>query len=142
MRIWSIHPKYLDAKGLVALWRETLLAKKVLQGRTKGYKNHPQLIRFANSVYTLDLIDQYLKTVFEEAFRRGYQFDYSKINVNASSGNIPVTKGQIAYEKKHLLKKLEIRDKRKFYELSQEKEIDPHPLFKFVEGEVEDWERL
>lgn len=22
MRLWSSHPKYLDAKGIVALWRE------------------------------------------------------------------------------------------------------------------------
>jgi len=38
MRLWTIHPKYLDAKGLVALWRETLLAKHVLEGKTPGYK--------------------------------------------------------------------------------------------------------
>lgn len=48
MRIWSVHPSLLDAKGLVACWRETLLAQKVLQGLTKGYKNHPQLDRFSN----------------------------------------------------------------------------------------------
>ena len=41
MKLWSIHPKYLDAKGLVALWREALLAQKVLDGKTEGYKNHP-----------------------------------------------------------------------------------------------------
>jgi len=46
MRIWSLHPKYLDAKGLVALWRDALLARHVLQGKTTGYKNHPQLNRF------------------------------------------------------------------------------------------------
>jgi len=43
MRIWSLHPKYLDSKGMVALWREALLAKQVLLNKTKGYKNHPQL---------------------------------------------------------------------------------------------------
>jgi hypothetical protein len=32
MRLWSLHPRYLDAKGLQAVWREGLLAKKVLQG--------------------------------------------------------------------------------------------------------------
>lgn len=37
MRLWSIHPRYLDTKGLVALWRETLLlAQAVLFGNTKG----------------------------------------------------------------------------------------------------------
>ncbi len=46
MRLWSLHPKYLDRQGLLAVWREGLLAQKVLQGKTKGYKNHPQLKRF------------------------------------------------------------------------------------------------
>ncbi|HEU5178767.1 MAG TPA: pyrimidine dimer DNA glycosylase/endonuclease V, partial [Burkholderiales bacterium] len=32
MRLWSLHPKYLDARGLVALWREALLAQAVLRG--------------------------------------------------------------------------------------------------------------
>ena len=36
MRLWSLHPRYLDAKGLVALWREGLLAQAVLKGQTKG----------------------------------------------------------------------------------------------------------
>ena len=49
MRLWSVHPKYLDSKGLVALWREALLAKQVLEGGTKGYRNHPQLDRFKKS---------------------------------------------------------------------------------------------
>lgn len=35
MRLWTLHPKYLDTKGLVALWREALLAQKVLQGKQK-----------------------------------------------------------------------------------------------------------
>ena len=46
MRLWSIHPRSLDARGLVALWREGLLARKVLRGRTRGYRHHPQLQRF------------------------------------------------------------------------------------------------
>jgi hypothetical protein len=36
---------YLDGRGLVALWREALLAQAVLRGRTRGYR-HPQLARF------------------------------------------------------------------------------------------------
>jgi len=31
MRLWTIHPKYLDRQGLLALWREALLAQKVLR---------------------------------------------------------------------------------------------------------------
>ena len=46
MRLWTLHPRYLDARGLVALWREALLAQKVLRGKTRGYRAHPQLQRF------------------------------------------------------------------------------------------------
>lgn len=44
MRLWTLHPKYLDPKGLVALWRETLLAQRVLAGRTRGYRFDESLI--------------------------------------------------------------------------------------------------
>ncbi|RBQ24448.1 hypothetical protein ALNOE001_00920 [Candidatus Methanobinarius endosymbioticus] len=27
MRIWSIHPKYLDSKGLLALWEGNITSK-------------------------------------------------------------------------------------------------------------------
>jgi len=66
MRIWSIHPKYLDTKGLVALWRENLLAKNVLEHNTRGYKNHPQLIRSKNSGTPLQAINHYLAAVYQE----------------------------------------------------------------------------
>ena len=46
MRLWSLHPSLLDPAALVAGWREGLLAQAVLLGRTKGYRNHPQLERF------------------------------------------------------------------------------------------------
>jgi hypothetical protein len=78
MRLWSIHPKYLDAQGLVALWREGLLAKKVLEGKTKGYKNHPQLIRFMGSKYPLEQINIFLGEVYNESLKRGYKFDKAK----------------------------------------------------------------
>ena len=78
MRIWSLHPKYLDTKALVALWRETLLAKKVLEGKTIGYKNHPQLFRFKKSVVALDAINYYLQFVWIEAENRSYNFNKDK----------------------------------------------------------------
>jgi len=142
MRIWSLHPKYLDVKGLVALWRETLLAKNVLSGNTKGYKNHPQLMRFKNTVNPIDSINQYLAEVYEESQRRGYNFNKDKIDYNYFVAKIPVTRGQIEYEKNHLLKKLKIRDEGRFYKLSKEIEVEVHPLFRIVAGEVEDWERI
>jgi len=142
MRIWSLHPKYLDVKGFVALWRETLLAKNVLSGNTKGYKNHPQLIRFKNTNNPIDSINQYLAEVYEESQRRGYNFNKDKIDYNYFVTKISVSKGQIEYEKNHLLKKLKIRDRGKFYNLSEEVEVVVNPLFRIVEGEVEEWESI
>ena len=78
MRIWSIHPKYLDSKGLVALWREALLAKNVLEGKTKGYRNHPQLLRFKKAINPVESINYYLVGVYEEAVKKGYQFNKEK----------------------------------------------------------------
>lgn len=141
MRIWSIHPKYLDSKGLVALWREALLAKHVLEGKTKGYINHPQLIRFKNSDDPEGCINHYLAFVYEEALSRGFHFNKEKIDMNFNPGEIIVTRGQIAYEAKHLLKKLEIRDPKRFLQFSEESEIRTHPLFKVKEGEIESWEK-
>jgi len=142
MRIWSIHPEYLDTKGLVALWRETLLAKHVLAGKTKGYINHPQLLRFK----TLDnpgfYINQYLCIVFLEAKNRGFNFDRSKIIFDNCAVKLPVTTGQLMFERNHLLNKLKLRDPNKYYELLITREIKLHPLFYSIEGDVEDWEKF
>jgi Pyrimidine dimer DNA glycosylase len=140
MRIWSIHPKYLDAKGLVALWRETLLAKHVLEGKTKGYRNHPQLDRFKLTNNPKDAINQYLSAVFDEACTRGYKFDRKKINWDFEIASMVVTSGQIKYEAVHLLNKLKKRDKAKFKELNKMSRFKPHPMFKTVRGKIEEWE--
>jgi len=142
MRLWSLHPKYLDAKGLVALWREALLAKNVLEGKTKGYKNHPQLLRFKESNDAVGSINQYLTAVYEEALERGYHFNKSKISFDFSPGKIHVTKGQLNYEMVHLQNKLQIRDPQKFRELLEVERIEPHPLFLIIEGEIELWEKI
>ena len=113
MRIWSLHPQYLDAKGLVALWRETLLAKHVLENKTKGYKNHPQLTRFKQLKNPVDGINYYLSFVLEEALRMNYHFNASKIASGYKSTKLTVTKGQLNYEARHLLKKLNKRDPKK-----------------------------
>lgn len=140
MRIWSLHPKYLDTKGLVALWRETLLAKHVLEEKTKGYKHHPQLSRFKQAAQPLHCINQYLSVVHEEANKRGYNFDHSKFSSNFKLQQITVTKGQLEYEVDHLLNKLITRDRKKYDELILIKKFKPHPLFKITNGEIEDWE--
>jgi hypothetical protein len=140
MRIWSLHPRYLDAKGLVALWRETLLAKHVLEEKTKGYKHHPQLNRFKQAQHPLHCINYYLSVVYDEAAKRGYNFDSSKFNSAFAPKQITVTKGQLEYEANHLLHKLKNRDKKKYDELICLKKFSPHPLFKTINGNVENWE--
>lgn len=142
MRIWSLHPKYLDAKGLVALWRETLLAKHVLEGRTKGYNYHPQLLRFKEVNEPVDAINQYLESVYEEALCRGYNFEGNKIGSRSSETTMQVTTGQLSFERKHLLSKLQIRDSSRYQAYHLVKDLDPHPLFVKVEGPVADWEKM
>lgn len=140
MRIWSVHPKYLDAKGLVALWRETLLAKNVLEGNTKGYKNHPQLNRFKAVEKPLEAINQYLAEVWDEATRRGYNFDRNKIDFDFQKIKIDVTTGQLQYEFNHLLKKLEQRDPERYKQFEKLKMVDCAEIFDVKEGEIEKWE--
>ncbi|MFH1589086.1 MAG: pyrimidine dimer DNA glycosylase/endonuclease V [archaeon] len=141
MRLWSLHPKYLDSKGLVAVWREGLLAKHVLEGKTKGYKNHPQLNRFKDYKKTLEAINSYLYYIYIESNNRSYSFDGSKVKHLELKKEIKVTKGQVDYEFKHLLKKLKERDEKKYKEIKDSKKIEVNPIFKVVSGEVEDWER-
>ena len=142
MRIWSLHPEYLDTKGLVALWRETLLAKNVLENKTKGYKNHPQLRRFKNSDKPLRCINQYLAAVYVESLKRRYHFNKDKFNISGEPVTLTVTRGQIEYEMSHLLKKLKTRDKERYNRLINETMIESHPLFKIIDGEMEEWEKI
>ena len=141
MRLWSIHPKYLDSKGLVALWRETLLARKVLAGKTRGYAHHPQLLRFQQQRKPVALIDAYLLSVYGEAVARGYSFDRSKIGRPLKGKRIPITSGQIAYEFEHLKKKLHKRDRKKYLEIRDIASPLSHPLFLIKPGKIERWER-
>ncbi|MBN1522343.1 MAG: hypothetical protein JW928_07405 [Candidatus Aureabacteria bacterium] len=143
MRLWSIHPMYLDKAGLIALWRESLLAQKVLSSKTKGYQNHPQLKRFKNHTEPGKAIGHYLYFVYDEASKRGYHF--SKEKILYSSGQIPsliVTEGQLQYEFQHLKRKLRKRDPSKYFELFEIKKIEPHPLFKVIKGSIESWEKV
>lgn len=141
MRIWSLHPKYLDPVGLVALWREGLLAQKVLQGGTRGYRHHPQLTRFREQADPVAAIAAYLRAVQEEAERRGYRFERKKIEPTGEAGPIAVTRGQLLYERQHLLNKLYRRSEEKYRELAGVEEPEPHPLLVVVDGEIEEWER-
>ena len=142
MRLWSLHPKYLDSKGLVALWREGLLARAVLKGETTGYKNHPQLDRFKNLLNPLTSIDTYLMQVFKESERRHYKFNRTKIGSDFTKVRIDVTSGQIQYEMEHLRSKLRLRDHAKYLEIRKITKPDANPIFSVVDGDVEPWEVL
>ena len=141
MRIWSLHPKYLDAQGLVALWREALLAKAVLRNATKGYRNHPQLERFRTSSMPLLAINSFLAGVFAESIARGYTFNHDKIGPVRASLRLPVTTGQIDYEWSHLLGKLSKRSPAIFADVSSTVKVECHPLFAVRSGPIAPWER-
>ena len=139
MRLWSIHPCHLDAKGLVALWREGLLARAVLSGATRGYRAHPQLIRFRRRRNPIAAVDAYLRVVVTEAEARGYHFDAGKLGEELRVGIQPVGAGQVAFEWKHLLSKLHRRDRARWY-LERRREPLLHPSFRSGPGGIEAWE--
>jgi hypothetical protein len=112
----------------------------VLEGKTKAYKNHPQLIRFRQSNDPFGFLNKYLLSVYDEAVARGYNFDKSKIGENISNGKIDVTDSQLKYETEHLKKKLNIRDQKRYEALKNEEMLSENPIFKLVKGEIESWE--
>ena len=141
MRLWTLHPKYLDAKGLVALWREGLLARAVLKGATKGYRHHPQLERFRAHASPLAAINTYLREVAIEAEKRGYSFDRQKIASVRRGVTLKATRGQLAFEWKHLLRKLRARSPGLYARWRRSARPDAHPVFEIVQGGIQSWER-
>jgi hypothetical protein len=142
MRLWTLHPRYLDARGLVALWREALLAQKVLRGATREYKHHLQLRRFSGLANPPAALASYLAAVHAEAVQRGYKFDTSKIGARRIRGKLAETRGQLLYEWRHLKRKLKRRDVKRYRDLLPVKIPAPHPLFRIVPGKVRDWEKV
>lgn len=141
MRLWSLHPRYLDAQGLVALWREALLARAVLRGRTRGYRHHPQLERFRMHARGRSAICVYLAGVHAEAAARGYSFDRSKVGPLRVVQEIACTEGQLQYEWGHLLRKLSVRSPAHYRRLRRLSAPECHPLFRCSPGGIEPWER-
>ena len=142
MRLWTIHPRYLDSKGLVAAWREALLAQKVLRGATRGYRHHPQLVRFRSHRRPDALIAAFLHALATEARRRGYRFDESKILARRFAGQLPETRGQLEFEWQHLKRKLRVRAPALARAYAKLRVPKPHPLFRIIPGPVQPWERV
>lgn len=141
MRLWSLHPRHLDPPGLVALWRETLLARAVLRGKTRGYRRHPQLQRFREHPRPVPTINAYLGVVYEEARVRGYRFDRSRFGPVREVDRLAVGSGQLAFEWSHLLRKLALRNPAQYEHCAALPGPDCHPLFRIVPGPVAGWER-
>ena len=142
MRLWTLHPRYLDARGLVALWREALLAQAVIAGRTRGYTRHPQLLRFLESPSPVAAIATYLSAVHAEAVHRGYRFDATKIGAVGPGDAIAATRGQLDYEWKHLQAKLRLRAPSWLAGQALKSGPEPHPLFHIVPGGISSWETV
>ena len=140
MRLWSLHPMYLDAKGLVALWREGLLAQAVIAGKTRGYRHHPQLARFLQAPAPRRRIAAYLRGVERAAAGRGYRFDASRIGRGGPVEPLAVTRGQLDYEWVHLRRKLEARAPAWLAGLGRVARPLPHPIFRVVAGGIAEWE--
>jgi pyrimidine dimer DNA glycosylase len=140
MRLWSLHPRYLDSKGLVALWREGLLAQAVLAGKTLGYRHHPQLRRFTESPAPRSCIAAYLRAVHAEATQRGYQFDAKKLPRAREVEPLHVSNGQLLYEWTHLAGKLAARAPAWHKQFKGIDYPESHPLFVVVAGGIADWE--
>ena len=142
MRLWTLHPRHLDAAGLVALWREALLAQAVLLGRTRGYTRHPQLQRFQAAADPTAFIGAYLRAVAAEATARGYSFDAARIVApERAVPRLPETKGQLLHEWEHLGRKLQRRSPAWYRDRVAGVQPTAHPLFRIVAGGIRDWER-
>jgi hypothetical protein len=141
MRLWTLHPRYLDARGLVAVWREALLARAVLRGRTRGYKHHPQLQRFREAASPIRAVNSYLAAVYAEGLRRGYRFDKTKLGREAIVPPLAATRGQLNHEWIHLRRKLRRRSPVWLRSLKANRSPAAHPLFRVSPGPVASWER-
>lgn len=142
MRLWTLHPKHLDPPGLVALWREALLAQAVIAGATRGYRNHPQLARFLSAPDPSAAISAYLCGVLAEAVRRRYNFNGDLILCSPSTETMLATEGQIAYEWRHLGAKLQRRNLEWYASRYLGAVPEAHPMFQVVAGPVAEWERV
>lgn len=142
MRLWTVHPQYLDPKGLVAAWREGLLAQKVILGQTRGYTSHPQLHRFQTAASATKSIAAYLIGLADEAARRGYKFDRTKISVCLFNGKLTETRGQLLFEWLHLKRKLRRRSPRTYRLCCKVDRPRAHPLFRIVPGPIREWENV
>lgn len=146
MRLWSLDPLLLDRQGLIACWRESLLAQAVLRGRTRGYTQHPQLERFRAHPHPVTAVAAYLEGLYLESRSRGYRFDGGRILGGpaghlSQAGHIAVTDGQLQLEWAHLQSKLAVRSPHLHTVEPPSEPVPTHPLFVATPGPPATWER-
>jgi len=149
MRLWSIHPKYLDPKRLTAQWREALLCRAVLEGKTKGYKQHPQFLRIKHHTQPHYFVNRYLLEIWEESKKRGYDFDKSKLMENLHEKYqcpfelLEVTEGQLEYEFFHLQNKLDEFDAQRVLneQMFADEGILNNEIFAIIPGPIMEFEK-
>lgn len=123
----------------MAVWREALLAKAVLQNRTRGYRSHPQLVRFRAHPDPVAAINTYLAGILAEGRLRGYRFDARKLRGRRTMVQIDATRGQLLFEWSHLLRKLRSRAPRA-RRPARATEPRAHLLFRLTPGPIAEWE--
>ena len=142
--------EYIECPSCDGGRRIGFMACHYCNGKSKWktpYYNHPQINRFKDCGHlAIKYIGTYLYYIRKEALKRGYNFNSSKIVDCDTELRAEVTQGQLEYEFKHLQNKLKERDHLKmlannYYKNSVGK-IEPHPLFRIIEGSVASWEKL
>lgn len=154
MRLWTIHPKYLDGKRLTSQWKEGIQMMHIWKeigenpepAKRLGYVSHPQVRRLSNLLVADSglislLLHQHLTAVHEESVQRSYSFNKKLIDDLApdckNAPKVYVTMGQVAYEFALMATKNN--------EWSQKVAIDPYmlcnPIFQVVSGSIESWEK-
>jgi hypothetical protein len=158
VRLWSIHPEYLDRMGLLGLWREALLAQQVLHGETENYKNHSHMQRFyaLPKEDAMQYMSDYLFFVWQEGKLRGYKLNVNHIKDPRNGGSLSgsprklftVSSGQLALEYQILCMRTRNRDHKHFLGLEDKYPSHrmwvpkPNPVFTLIHGRKEEWEKF
>ena len=134
MNLWSFHPKYLDEKGLRAVWQDALFAQNVLSGRIKDHrKYYPQLMKFNNYFEPLAAIGAYLGFIYDDGVERGIIFQEHKIMHRSKRENIfQVDRERLEDEFEQYKRKMQTVSMLQTAKLRQVSKVEPHPIFEVV----------
>lgn len=130
MSLWSVHPRYLDNKGLISAWNRGLQLQKQLSTEPARNTGNSQLIMFSRQEKPLHAIGSYLSFIASEGCRRGYKFTHEKILYpNFDEELLPIDSEQLRSENQMLQNRLKTRDKNRYQQLSSQSWPETHPLF-------------